>query len=153
MINHPELPPLAGTFFARFARFESALKAAKYRKPERGGGVSAHWDEFAHEPVVAQLFDALNDNPVAAYLIGYPPKKRVLENDMLGWREVKSPVNMVELASALCRIRNNLFHGDKANPNLTRNAKLLSAGLEIMNAMLEAHNGVRQEYEFMQEVA
>ncbi|HVZ28411.1 MAG TPA: hypothetical protein VG798_07115 [Rhizomicrobium sp.] len=153
MVVHPKPVELATKFFVRFARFENALKRTGFRKAEKNDGVSADWDAFAHEPEIAALFNGLQANPVSAYIINLPPKKRVMVNGVLDWRDVKQPVNMVELVAALNRMRNNLFHGDKQNPNLSRNAQLLTAGVEIIDAMLGAHPMVRQEYEGMQEIA
>jgi hypothetical protein len=153
MIAHPELPELAEQFFARFSRFESALKNSGFPKQEKNEGVSADWDKFAHEVSVADLFAHMKANRDTAYLINEPPKKRVMVNGHLDWRAAKSPVNMAELAGALKRVRNNLFHGDKQNSHLSRNAQLLNAGLAIMERMLEANDEVRQAYEFLQEIS
>ncbi len=153
MVTHPELPELAGKFFVRFSRFECALKQSGFCKQERSNGVAADWNAFAHLPEIDNLFSGFEANPVSNYMIEFPPKKRVMVNGALGWREVKKPVNMVELTEALSRVRNNLFHGDKQNPNLSRNAQLLNSGAAVMEAMLEAHNDVRLKYETLQEVA
>ena len=153
MVAHPELPDLAGRFFVRFSRFESALKQSGFRKTERNDGVAADWDAFALLPAIANLFPGFEANPTTAYIINMPPKKRVMVDDVLGWREVKNPVNMVELVATLGRVRNNLFHGDKQNPSLSRNAQLLNAGIAIMDTMLTAHPEVRLHYEMMQEIA
>lgn len=153
MVKHPELPELAKNFFVRFARFEYALKQSGFRRQERNDGVAADWDSFAHRPEIEALFAGFEAKPSTAYIINSPPKKRVMIDGMLDWRDAKKSANMVELVASIGRARNNLFHGDKQNPNLTRNAQLLNASIEIMDAMLEAHHGVRQEYEFGQEMA
>jgi hypothetical protein len=153
MVTHPELSELAGRFFVRFARFDSALKQSGFGKQERNNGVAADWNAFAHRPEIGSLFHIFEVNPITAYIINSPPKKRVMIDGVLGWREVKKPVNAVELTEALGRVRNNLFHGDKRNPNLSRNAELLNASLDIMDAMLDSHDGVRLEYESMQDIA
>lgn len=54
---------------------------------------------------------------------------------------------MESLNAAMARARNNLFHGDKSNPNLSRNVQLFTAGLTIIEAMLNAHEDVRLDYE------
>jgi hypothetical protein len=105
MVTHPELPELAGKFFVRSSRFESALKQSGFCKQERNDGVAADWNAFAHCPEIDNLFPVFEANPVTVYIIDFPPKKRIMVNGALGWREVKKPVNVVELTEALMRMR------------------------------------------------
>ena len=68
-------------------------------------------------------------------------------------RVIAPPQNMCELLLAVRRVRNNLFHGDKANPGLSRNVQLFEAAIAILDALLEAHAEVRAEYQINQEMA
>lgn len=153
MPDHPTMPKLAVTFFARFARFEHALKHAGYLLSDRNDGVKADWDAFSREPEIVALFPTLSENKEVAYLIAEPPMKRIQQGNTIGWKKSPTVTNMTALCLAIRRARNNLFHGDKANPNLLRNRHLFNACNAALDAMLEAHQRVRTEYEFGLEMA
>ena len=71
----------------------------------------------------------------------------------MDWEDTPIPQDMESLNAAMARARNNLFHGDKTNPNLSRNIQLFTAGLTIIEAMLNAHDEVRSHYEIGAESA
>lgn len=146
-ISHPIASDLAIQFFTRFSRFEYALKYAGFRLPAGGNGVKADWRRFSEQECIAALFPNLRENELAAYLINNPPKRRILIDGNMDWADADIPHDMNSLTAAIARVRNNLFHGDKTNPNLSRNVQLLSAGKFILDALLEAHTDVRLAYE------
>lgn len=145
---HPTMTPLATDFFARFARFEFALRQdARFRSFGGGLGVKVEWDAFANLPEISALMDDLRSDPVANYIIENPPQRRVLRDWGLDWEPQPKPETMVSLCRRIKDVRNNLFHGDKANPGLSRNVDLFNASMGILDAMLNAYPEIKMRYE------
>lgn len=107
-----DLDALAAELFKTFARFEYALKAAKFHRGD--GAAEANWRSFAES--VAEIFEkpASENFAVAiAYMLKHPPKKQVVDGGVLGW-SVSAPQTDLQSDRVLIyvrRVRNNLFHG------------------------------------------
>ncbi len=107
---------LVADFFMLFARAEFALKKAGFASPRGGEAVGVDWDGFARSLGCA-VTTAADRRIVEAvkYLQEKPPKKQVLRNDRLEWKDRKCPDfdDPVFLIRSVTTVRNNLFHGGK----------------------------------------
>ena len=139
-------PSLDIEFFRMFARFEYALKKAKYIRA-RAGMVAAHWDKFANDLGTA-FFERVKEEALADTILQSPPNKQgVDESGELVWEVCKQPENTVALFVAIRRIRNNLFHGGKhENPFNERDRELLSEGIAVLKLALETHDMVKWHF-------
>ncbi|HVF61939.1 MAG TPA: hypothetical protein VNJ70_19190 [Thermoanaerobaculia bacterium] len=79
--------------------------------------VDADWDLFGR--VINPQFNSIQDpalSEAVTYLLGRPPKKQVLIDDRLDWRDAPPDPNLSRahrVLLAVRRVRNNLFHGGK----------------------------------------
>lgn len=150
MDEHSELDRLATELFRTFARAEYALKAAGWNSGE--GDARANWTAFAKSvdawfqaPASDEVRDAVD------FLLASPPKKQVVVNGVLQWREVKPETNSkADLTlQYVRRVRNNLFHGGKFNGHWfepERSELLLRHTLTVLRAVIEASPEVREAY-------
>ena len=125
-------------FFKLFSAFEYELKSRGYVLGSNKK-VSADWDRFVKEKIDTNFLTTLGDKAISAeYLLKYPPKKQVLdENDNLIWDEVDCGQNKHALFDYIKRVRNNLFHGAKLNYSYKeideeRDVKLLNHSYVIL---------------------
>lgn len=128
-------------FLGTFARFEYALKRSGYVKGNEKRA-DADWDRFALE--LAALKPEVLAPIVACgpYLLSHPPKKQVLENSRLVWKDRgASGGSMIEeMLLSIRTVRNNVFHGGKfpdgpvAEP--LRDERLIRDCLAVLNALL-----------------
>jgi hypothetical protein len=147
-----ELDQLAFHFFKEFARCEYSLKMAGLRTGgDRNPG--ANWSQLARE-IQASLESpsSLALKNAVAYYLQSPPHKQILKDGLLDWDNVlpchESKAELLLLL--ICRVRNNLFHGGKFNGHWfapQRSKELLSHGLVILAASVEAHPQVKEAYE------
>jgi len=145
-------PQLAREFLAEFARYEFALKAAGFAAGDNKR-VDADWDAYAQaidggftKLQNADLYTAVN------YLIKQPPKKQVLINGKLDWRDAPPDANLPcaqQVILMVRRVRNNLFHGGKFYPaaDAARDHLLVSYSLVVLRACLPLHPDLKREYE------
>ena len=145
-----DLDVLIYEFFRTFARFEYALKASGFHPQNRA---EPDWNSFARSPQVRKVLDAPVDGGLRAaiaYILDHPPKKQVIENGILTWRD-RPPDTASQSGRVLrlvCRVRNNLFHGAKENEvNIERTEQLLRHSLAILHGCLEASESVRTAYD------
>jgi len=151
MDTHESLDALAFDFFREFARCEYCLKAVGLRVPNKEYPI-ADWGALAEE--VQDVFNTPPSDQVdeaIKYYLTWPPKKQVLKDDLLDWKDVKPDhKSLAELVLRLvCRVRNNLFHGGKFNGHWfepQRSDELLRHGLSILRTVVEAHPKVKQAY-------
>lgn len=143
---------LAKEFFFMFARFEYAMKMAKYHK---GNGVAEpDWARFAKE------LESVFQNPASkefeeavSYFTEHPPKKQMVEDGRLVWRKVEPSTNSIadKTLQLVRRVRNNLFHGGKFKGRLfedpERSETLMRYGLVILDRCLSAMSEVMEAYE------
>jgi hypothetical protein len=146
-----ELDRLAGEMFQTFSRFEYALKAARFHNGD--GDATPNWTAFAQS--VPNVFDDPQDDRVSeavAYILAHPPKKQVVEEGVLEWKDVAPATNLKsdKVLIYVRRVRNNLFHGGKFNGHWfepQRSKELLEHSLVILRACLEASHDVRAAYD------
>ena len=130
---------LVTDFFGAFAHAEYVLKSLGYIRRGREDA-QADWDAFANsikERFHPRTSRNLRDSWVV--LTHYPPRKQVLVDGRLGWREAPRPAGLSAAAWGLLlvrRIRNNLFHGAKfilgGAEQFTRDRELVSAALAFL---------------------
>lgn len=149
---------LACEFMAVFSRLEYAIKAT----PGYAGGnekwAEALWDRFANDvndafcsvPIdEAEFWEAVN------YLLNHPPRKQVLADDGLVFKEQIVDMKQTKAQQTLLMIRtirNNLFHGGKHYPEGEqepgRNQQLVAHGLYVLKRCLPMHQTVQERYNY-----
>lgn len=152
---HFPLPQaLAYEFLGTFARCEYALKCSSFAK---GGSssVEANWESFAHS--IDWHFRRIKDGTfqkAVEFLLTEPPRKQVLRNGRVDWKDSPPDVNLPKAQQVLLmvrRIRNNLFHGAKVwSPeygNRERDIKLVEAGLIVLKQCASINKEVHRAYE------
>lgn len=136
-------------FFAAFSRFEYALKTGGFGR-EKPDATEPDWDAFATQ--IAQTFRErlASDEALRASveeLVTRPPKK---QRGDLSWRDVDHQGNAKGAANLLLlvrRVRNNLFHGGKAQRQGTdaeRDNRLVGNALVVLDRALACHDRVRE---------
>lgn len=148
-----EIDDLAVSFFYVFSRFEYALKRNDYFKGD-GKEVVADWDRFGGDldnnlPLSGVNSEAFKE--ASNYIFEYSPKKQIVSNKKLDWKELSfDDKNFKNLLILVRRIRNNLFHGGKfpGRPvdGSERNQELLRAGRVIILGCLEFDKKVEHEF-------
>lgn len=114
----------------------------------------ADWDSFARNEEVVQWYNEIDDSVIKdniGYLLKEPPKKQMIIDGNFDWVVVPLPDSSSEaelLFLYIRRIRNNLFHGGKFAGNNwedhMRSGKLIEASINILNAAIDAHAGVKK---------
>lgn len=114
------LENLAAHFFKMFARCEFALKDGGFHN-ENKTDAEADWRKFAlsientlsEEELEKPGSEGLKE--AVKYILDHPPKKQVIENDKLKWRDANPSTNSRAdlILIHVRRARNNLFHGGK----------------------------------------
>lgn len=127
-------------FFSTVSRIEYGLKSTGYFHRARHGGAAPNWDRFAAELAGTFNMESNEDLHMAClYYIAQPPGEQVVENNRLVWSQgfPDRDSEFESLLSLVRRVRNNLFHGGKSNPQGSdeseRNMLLLRYGLIILN--------------------
>ena len=147
------LDALAYEFFRTFARFEYALKASGFHRPDRNNA-EADWTRFAESaPVKRVLDDPVDPSLTQAtdYILNHPPNKQIIENGAVAWsdRPPDAASQSGRVLGFVCRVRNNLFHGGKRNQHWfdpERTERLLEHSLTILRRCLDASEGVAHAY-------
>jgi transcriptional regulator with XRE-family HTH domain len=129
-------------FVAVYARLEYALKQAG--RVDDGGQLRVRWQEFIAETAPYFRPDANTAlREAVRYIAEHPPKKQVLVDGRVAWREVQPgtlDIPLQTLVEHVRRIRNNLFHGGKFASNLiaepARNERLLYSGVLVLNEVV-----------------
>lgn len=135
-------------FFTLFSVMEYALKELGYARSSRWDGVEVDWDRFVD--YLEGKFTWQNDPGLeqsVRYLFDYPPRRQVLRDGHLGWKEsYRSPeVGDNEWLLRLVKtVRNNLFHGGKRPFDPERDSKLLRSSVNILLAWAEIHPDVNR---------
>jgi hypothetical protein len=144
------LPTGAEWFFKIFSRFEFALKESGYLR--EGRYASANWHTFARDLTNA-FFTEVCESRKASTLLRNPPKTQKVRQGSLEFEPTTLPTNTQELFEAVCRVRNNLFHGGKsgepdADPSdPRRNEKLIAEAQWVLEFALQRCDKVRNEFE------
>ena len=125
-------------FFVLFSMFEYALKEAGFSKSRKQDqGVSPDWKRFAN--VIYPHFNAnlsTDLQTAVSYYLNNPPMKQVIRQKNLWFEAVsRNHENDTEWLSVLIRqVRNNLFHGGKANYKYDRDTPLIHHAITILEA-------------------
>lgn len=155
LFPHMPIPEhLALEFLGTFARCEYALKGSGFAKGN-ANSVEPDWDAFAKE--IDWHFRRVKDElfrDAVQFLLTEPPRKQVLHNGRLQWKESPPNPSLPKAQQVLLmvrRIRNNLFHGAKIwTPeyfNRERDVKLLHAGLTVLKNCSQLNQRVHIAYE------
>jgi hypothetical protein len=141
-------------FFAVFSRFEFALKRiAKYLAGNEKEA-KANWGLYA-KAIHGRFSDISGDefSAAVAYLAANPPKKQIVAEGVIRWRDsVKDPgeSNEAFILRLVRTVRNNLFHGGKypEGPieDVARNQRLLQASITVLVQCLALSPEVEQWY-------
>jgi hypothetical protein len=136
------LDRLAFDFFKLFAQYESTLKEKGFFKTDKSGNVLVDWDRFANEAIGKDFKYVLGESaPSAEYILNFPPKKQVVDDNRVVWADVPATEKSVQiLFGHISRVRNNLFHGAKFNGTWfdpDRSELLLKHSLSVLNKFRE----------------
>jgi hypothetical protein len=145
-MSMPNMNPLAFEFFAKFARFEFALKHFdSYRTCKPDGAVEPCWDNFAKSTKIQTLYSTVEKDPAMRVMVDKGPRKRIVKDGNLDWSDFPSrQEDMIGVCVMLRRARNNLFHGDKGDGYADREPTILAAGLAILDLMLTTDANIGQ---------
>ena len=161
-----EIPiePIVARFFVDFSRFEFALKRAGYFKPrsESNDAAVVDWKGFAkrsHSDSFERLLqDEANSSlrQAVEFMRCDPPRKLVLTGEegsrQLCWKEPgrAGGTPLYELLVSVCRVRNNLFHGEKPEILIDgshRDRELIEKSLEIIATCVSLDDEVKRAFE------
>jgi hypothetical protein len=138
-VHHFEVPAEAVYFFALFSRFEFALKRGGFCTGAPGEKAGPNWDTFANQ-LGEQFFNAVRMRPETEVLFREPPRAlKVGQDGEPFFQDQAAPQNAADLFVASRRIRNNLFHGDKA-VFMDRDRQLIGAATFVLENALEQCN-------------
>lgn len=147
VIGDPGKTEIVFEFMLAFSRFEYSLKRAKFLKKQETAEVdwNAVKNEFENNASKETKNKILSSD---AYIWVNPPKKQIVENSALSWKQAQKRSGSIrEAIEALQRIRNNLFHGGKwpSGPEYSpeRDLKLISCGLQILYDLVDIDADVR----------
>lgn len=147
-------PALACEFLAVFARCEYALKEIPDFAQGHEGEVRPAWDLFAK--TIATRFEASESALANAvnYLTAKPPKKQVLRDGKVEWRDVPYNEKLLPVQNLLLmvrRVRNNLFHGGKfldiESGEEDRDQLLVQHSLTVLRECIQLEERVAAQYE------
>lgn len=144
---------LAFEFLGVFARMEYALKSSGFARG--GNNVEADWDSFGSS--IDWRFSRVKSKDFRTavdFLLGEPPRKQVLRDGRLGWKDAPPPPGLPKVTRVLLmvrRVRNNLFHGAKVwSPeyrNRERDINLLNASLLVLKESARLNRQVEITYD------
>jgi len=147
-------PQLACEFLGVFARCEFALKAGGFAQGD-ANGVNANWDLFAQ--TIDGHFDPTQSDDLShavEYLLNHPPRKQILINNHIEWRDAAPDANLTRAERVLLmvrRVRNNLFHGGKflapEGAENDRDQLLVQHSLTVLRACILLSAQVTAAYE------
>lgn len=137
--------PDAYRFFWTFSRFEYALKATGYVKNCNASNAEPDWNKFS-KTLGEKFFLSVKSCNESRILFDSPPQKQVIRNCCLHWTDVGYPKNSQELFQAICRVRNNLFHGSKVPFNKKRDGDLIKASEFVLWKSLEQCATVKSKF-------
>jgi hypothetical protein len=105
----------------------------------------ADWRKYA-----CSVADLVTKNKEAVALLqSEPPKKQVVSDGRLAWSADRytGSFDLARIFDLVRRVRNNLFHGGKfpegPEADISRDQKLLDAGIVIMQACLDFDEHLR----------
>lgn len=141
-------PKDATVLFKVMMRFEFALKDAGFLSANTNGSVKVDWDSFANHGLPRKFFDNVKSSGFAKTLLTKPPSRQLVRYGSLDFDDAKSPIDNQQLIGAVCRVRNNLFHGGKSGDrDHARNDELVSDALYVIKEAIKSHKEVRARFE------
>lgn len=146
---NPEDAEVIFDFFVVFSRFEFALKHAGYLKGNRDKA-EPDWDKYCTS--VQDKFDKtspLEFQEACGYYTSYPPKKQVVIDGQVEWKENQQGSTESEfrwIIRSVKTVRNNLFHGGKFPYMPLRDTRLLSYALVILHECMKYDRKVEREF-------
>lgn len=118
--------------FQLFARFEHALKKEGFVLGKVDDPAMPHWDGFASK-LGKPFYQTAVQEKAAKVLFSHPPKQQVVDvGKTTRWKVKSPPKDAAQLLAAVRRVRNNLFHGEKLDPNDGRDQELMIAALATL---------------------
>ena len=148
-LQHAVLTQEASTFLGIFLRFEFALK--EYGYCPKYGDALVDWGRVTKN-LGQTFFASIRESSRAATIVQRPPKKQISEDHRLTWKAQTPPTNVHELFEAVRRVRNNLVHGGKSDPEFDpsdrqRNEKLVREAQWIVEQALHQLTEVKSYFE------
>jgi hypothetical protein len=138
-------------FLAIFSRIEYSLKATIKYADNRSTKVDPSWDRFANE--IHERFLQIDDIELKSavnYLVDNPPKKQILDDDKLIFKEQEIDQNQKltqQILLMVRTVRNNLFHGGKYHPNTEgRDELLIKHSLKVLSECAKIDEDVYRFY-------
>lgn len=141
-------PKKAVLFFKVMMRLEFSLKEMGF-VTHVGNGFRIDWDHYSKSRLGDAFFQRIFVSRDAEVLIQNPPSRQTLDiGNQLTFVEVESPSNVQSLLAAVCRVRNNLFHGGKSgDPDHDRNDTLVDEALSVVGLVLESDDELKHYFE------
>jgi len=142
---------LSTVFILMFSRFEYSLKnIGCFIGSEKK--VSADWDGYSRKEEIKEIFNNIEEQEIidaVNYLIENPPKKQVIIDDNVVWKNSPPDSNLPKSEQAILmvrRIRNNLMHGGKFHgayqPEVARDTKLIESSIHVLNYCLQCDHEI-----------
>ncbi len=133
---------LAQQFLFQFARAEYALKGVKgFCDGDEGKRAKPNWDAFASAIAEHLAGHPRVDKETRELLLNQPPKVELVRDGVAKFEDkplCERPDGQ-RLIEAMKRVRNNLFHGGKENPEQYpgRDERLVEAALTVLHVAME----------------
>ena len=141
-------PKDAVKLFKMMMRFEFALKELGFTSTYRNGNVRVNWDKFANESLTSSFYEKIESSNLAKTLIAKPPSHQREEHGVLSFVDAPSPTDVQALLAAVCRVRNNLFHGGKSgDKDQDRNDELINDALHIIHEAVSSREDLKSIFE------
>ncbi len=130
-------------FFVVFSLFEYALKKANFCEMDGRNNLQVKWDSFVEN--IRSKFNPDEVQNSVSYFKENPPRKQVLSNNHLDFEDTPEETDTLKSLSILIRrVRNNLFHGGKFRYEPSRDTKLISHALKILENWSQCNAQVKQ---------
>lgn len=141
-------PKNAVKLFKVMMRFEFALKELGFTSTYPNGNVGVNWQRFANESLTSSFYEKIVNSKVAQTLISKPPSHQREEHNTLSFVDATSPSDIQALVGAVCRVRNNLFHGGKSgDKDQCRNEKLINDALNVLCNAIKSREDLKAIFE------
>ncbi len=142
-----QLKDLIYNFFFSFSRFEFALKETGYRNRDRYKTAVPDWKRFINDHENHYEIDES-----ARRLIDHPPRKQILNDNMLIWQDItfNRMSDLKKMSLIVKTIRNNLFHGGKHGERSwddpLKVTFLLQNSIVVINKFSELNTDLKSHY-------
>jgi hypothetical protein len=144
----PTLPNECILLFAVFLRFEYALK--KHRKflenDTENKKCKASWTKFGNN-LGPKFFSKIQEMKIAEKLLTHPPGEQIVGPEgVCTFQNYQLPQKSADLLLAVCRVRNNLFHGGKQPFDASRDTDLIAESLNVLGEALEYDKEMKETF-------